>query len=144
MAKRVVEEKISLTNNTSGMTKTAVAAAAALAETISYSVPDRSQLIINPTDFAYLVLATTAPAASSRVVIEITDPMSRRSRVLADTIYSAFATLDDVTKKFYFGMRVVIPADFIVKVKIAPVTNGTVVAQMIYSVSCTLVYETLD
>ena len=144
MAKRVVEEKISLTQNTSGMTKTAVAAAAALSETISYTVPHRSQLILNPTDFAYLDLATTAPAAGSRVTIEITDPMGRRSRVLADTIYSAFATLDDLTRKYYFGMKVAIPANFILKVKIAPVTNPTVVAQMIYAISCTLIYETLD
>ena len=61
-----------------------------------------------------------------------------------DTIYAAFKTLDDATKKFYVGTRVAIPADFLIKVKIAPVTNGTVVAQMIYAISATLVYETLD
>ena len=144
MAKRVVEEKISLTNNTSGMTKTAVAAGAALSETISYTVPDRSELILNPTDFVYLKLAATEPADNSRVVIAITDAMGRRERVLADTIYAAFKTLDDATKKFYVGTRVAIPADFLIKVKIAPVTNGTVVAQMIYAISATLVYETLD
>ena len=147
MAKRVVEEKISLTQNTSGVTLTAVAAAAALSETISYTVPDRSQIIFNPTDFVYLYLANATPAEiadGSRIAVEITDPMGRRSRVLMDSIYAAFKTLDDATKKAYFGMRVVVPADFLIKVKAAPVTNAIVTASDKFVISCTLVYETLD
>ena len=147
MGKRVVPEKISLTQNTSGMTLTAVAAGAVLSETISYTVPDRSEIIFNPTDNAYLYLANATPAEiadSSRIVVEITDPMGRRSRVLADTLYQAFKTLDDATKKKYFGMRVVVPANFVFKVKAAPVTNAIVTASTKFEISCTLVYETLD
>jgi len=147
MAKTVVEEKISLTHNTPGVTKTAVAAAAALSETISYTVPDRSQIIFNPTDSIYLYLANATPAEiadSSQIVIERTDPMGRRTRVLADTLYQAFKTLDDATKKKYFGMRVVVPANFVIKVKAAPVTNAIVTASTKFEISCTLVYETLD
>ena len=147
MGKRVVEEKISLTQNTSGITLTAVAAAAALSETISYTVPDNSEVIFYPTDNAYLYLANATPAEianSSRITIEITDPMGRRSRVLADTLYSAFKTVDDATKKKYFGMRVVVPANFVIKVKAAPVTYAIVTASTKFEITCTLVYETLD
>ena len=147
MAKTVVEEKISLTQNTPGVTKTAVAAGAVLSETISYTVPDRSQIIFNPTDNIYLYLANATPAEiadSSQIVIERTDPMGRRTRVLADTLYQAFKTLDDATKKKYFGMRVVVPANFLIKVKAAPVTYAIVTASTKFEISCTLVYETLD
>ena len=147
MAKRVVPEKVSLTQNTSGITLTAVSAGTALSETISYTVPSRSEIIFNPTDNAYLYLANATPteiADSSRIVVEITDPMSRRSRVLADTLYQAFGTIDDATKKKYFGMRVVVPANFVIKVKAAPVTNAIVTASTKLEITCTLAYETLD
>ena len=147
MAKRVVEEKVSLTQNTSGITLTAVSAGAALSETISYTVPSRSEIIFNPTDNAYLYLANATPteiADSSRIVIEVTDPMGRRSRVLHDTLYQAFKTVDDATKKKYFGMRVVVPANFVIKVKAAPVTNAIVTASTKLEITFTLAYETLD
>ena len=147
MAKRAVEEKISLTHNTPGMVETAVAAGAVLSETISYTVPSRSEIVFNPTDSIYLYLANATPAEiadSSQIVVEITDPMGRRSRVLADTLYQAFKTVDDATKKKYFGMRAVVPANFVIKVKAAPVTNAIVTASTKFEISCTLVYETLD
>jgi len=147
MAKRVVPEKISLTHNTPGVVETAVAAGAALSETISYTVPSRSEIVFNPTDSIYLYLANATPAEiadSSQIVVEITDPMGRRSRVLADTLYQAFKTVDDATKKKYFGMRAVVPANFVIKVKAAPVTNAIVTASTKFEISCTLVYETLD
>lgn len=143
---RVVEEKINLDQNTSGVTKTAVAASAALSEFFSYTVPDKSQIIFNPTDFAYMLLqdGTGAIANTSRVTIEITDPMGRRTRVLADSQYLQFQEIQDITKKFFFGQRVRLPANFILKCKAAPVTNGIATANYAISISATLVYETLD
>ena len=146
MAKRVVEEKIQITGNTSGITSTAVAAGAALSEFLSYTIPNRSQLILNPTDFIalYLADATGEIATQSRVVAAITDPMGRRERVIADSDYTVFKEFQDATKKHYVGQRIVIPADFILKLKCAPVTNSIATANRRLALSATLVYETLD
>lgn len=146
MGRRVVDEKINITQLTPGVVATAVAAGDPLSECFAYSVPERSQVVINPSDWAGMVLQDGVGAidADSRVVIQVADPMGRRTRVLADGEYVMFTELQDAALKFYFQQRVVIPANFQLRILVAPTTNGVAPANARFTVSCNLVYETLD
>ena len=144
MAKRVVEEKIQIDQNTDGITS-ANGTAAILSDIYTYSVPDRSQIIINPSDAisAYLKNATAEAVGTDRVQLVITDPMGRRTQVIAEGQYTTFKEFQDVTKKKFLGRRVVVPANFIIKLKVSA-TTVLVVASCYFALDCTLVYETLD
>lgn len=146
MGKRVVKERINITQLTPAIVAATVAAAAPLAEIFSYTVPQNSQVAINPQDWAGMWLGTVAVEidADSRVVVQIADPMGRRTRVLADGEYVMFTELQDSALKFYFGQRVVIPANFQLRILVAPVTTAATAADNRFTISCDLIYETLD
>ncbi len=144
MGKRVVQEKIQVNQNTTGVTITA-AVAVTKSEVVSYTVPTNAELIINATDFIAVYLADAGGAIDDLrpVQIAITDPIGRRSRVIAEGEYSQFKEFQSSLLKFYVGTRVVIPANFMLKIY---VTNDlvTVAATTRFAVSCMNVYETLD
>ena len=144
MAKRVVEEKIQIDQNTSGLTKTN-GTAAVLSDIYSYTVPDRSQLIINPNDSIgmYLKDASAECVGTDQVQVVVTDPLGRRTRVIAEGQYTVFKEFQDVTKKKFFGQRVIVPANFIIKVKVKA-TTVLVNSSCYLALDCTNVYETLD
>ena len=144
MGKRVIEEQIQIDQNTSGLTKSA-GTAAVLSDIYSYTVPDRSQIIINPNDAISLYLKDVAAecVGTDQVQISITDPLGRRTRVIAEGQYTIFKEFQDVTKKKFFGQRVVVPADFLIKVKVKA-TTVLVNASCYLALDCTNVYETLD
>jgi len=144
MAKKVVEEKIQITQNTPDIVQ-AVSVAATLTEIFKYPIPDNSEIILEPTDFIamYLYGAAAEIAAKSRVVVAVTDPYGRRERVIADAEYQQFKEFQDSLKKYYVGTRVIIPANFLLKVK-ANTDIVTVVASTRHTFSAKLVYETLD
>lgn len=146
MGKRVVKERINVTQLTPAVVATAVAAADPLSECFAYSAPERSQLVINPQDWAGMWLGDGVGeiADASRVVIQVADPMGRRTRVLADGEYVMFTELQDSALKFYFQQRVVVPANFQLRILVAPVTNGVAVANARFTISCDMIYETLD
>ena len=139
-------DKVTLNENTPNVTKTAVAAAAALSEFMSYQVPYASRMIIEPNDYAFMHLAdATGPIADgSRVVIQVTDSVGRRSQYYADAGYKTFQEEQDVTKKYFFGQHIEVKANWKIKLLAAPVTNGIATATYRFAISCTLVYETLD
>ena len=145
--KRVVEERIQLNQNTSGMVETD-ATAAVETDIIAYTVPDNSEIIFNPADFVALYLednATTPAelAAATRVRVVLTDPLSRRTKTIAEGEYTVFKEFQDSTKKYYFGQRVVCPANFIILIKVTPVATVDA-SDCRYTLSCTNIYETLD
>lgn len=144
MAKRVVKERIQINQNTTGVTITA-AVAATKSEVFSYTVPSNSELIINPTDFiaAYLADAGGAIDDLRPVQVFLQDPQGRRTRVIAEGEYSQFKEFQSSLLKYYVGARIVIPANFMLKIH---VTNDlvTVAATTRFAVSCDNIYETLD
>ena len=144
MAKRVVEERIQIDQNTSGITSSN-GTAAILSDIYSYTVPDGSQIVFNPSDAiaAYLKDATAEAVGTDRVQLVVTDPMDRRTQVIAEGQYTTFKEFQDVTKKKFLGRRVVVPANFIIKLKVNA-TTVLVVASCYFALDCTLVYETLD
>ena len=108
-------------------------------------MPDRSQIIINSNDAisAYLKDATAEAIGTDRVQLVVTDPMGRRTQVIAEGQYTTFKEFQDVTKKKFLGRRVVVPANFIIKLKVNA-TTVLVVSTCYFALDCTLVYETLD
>ena len=144
MGKRVVSEKIQIDQNTSGITA-ANGTAAVLSDIYSYTVPDNSELILTPTDAISLYLKDAGAEAvgTDRVQVVVTDPLGRRTRVIAEGQYTVFKEFQDVTKKKFLGQRVVIPANFILKVKVNA-TTVLVVSTCYLAIDCTNVYETLD
>ena len=144
MGKRVVPEKIQIDQNTSGLTKSA-GTAAVLSDIYSYPVPDRSQILIKPSDAIALYLKDAAAEClgTDQVQIVITDPLGRRTRVIAEGQYTIFKSFTDVTLKKFFGQRIVVPADFLIKVKVKA-TTVLVNASCYFALDCTYVYETLD
>ena len=144
--KRVVSEKIQINQKTSGVVQT-VGTANVATEIVSYSVPDNSELIINPTDFIAMYLhSATGPAelaADTPVQVIVKDPLSRRTRVIAEGEYVQFKEFQSSLLKYYLGSRVVIPAKFIFAIKVTGVLAAAV-ATTRFTVSCTNVYETLD
>ena len=146
MGKRVVEERVQINQNTSGVVQT-VGVANVATEIASYTVPDNSQLILNPTDFIAMYLhSATGPAelaANTPVQVLVKDPLSRRTRVIAEGEYVQFKEFQSSLLKYYVGTRVVIPANFIWALKV----NGVLAAATAttrFTFSCTNVYETLD
>ena len=144
MNKRVVEEQIQLDQNTSGITA-ANGTAAVLSDIYVYVCPDRSQLVLNPNDFIALYLkdAGAEAAATDRCRVVLTDPLGRRERVIAEGQYTMFKEFTDVTKKKFFGQRVVVPANFRLKIQVVA-TTVLVVSTCYFNLSCTNVYETLE
>lgn len=144
MGKRVVKERIQINQNTTGVTITA-AVAATKSEVASYTVPSNSELVINPADFIALYLADAGGVIDDLrpVQIFLQDPQGRRTRVIAEGEFSQFKEFQSSLLKFYVGSRVVIPANFILKIH---VTNDlvTVAATTRFAVSCDNIYETLD
>ena len=144
MAKRVVEEKIQINQNTPGVTQ-AVSVAGTLTEIFSYPIPANSQIVLNPTDFIamYLYGAAAEIAAKSRVQVLVTDPLGRRTKVIAEGEYQQFKEFQNVLLKYAVGMQVIIPENFYLKVK-ADTDIATVVASTRHTFSALNVYETLD
>ena len=146
MGKRVVQEKIQINQKTSGVVQT-VGVANTATEIVSYTVPDNSELILNSTDFIAMYLhSATGPAelaADTPVQVLVKDPLSRRTRVIAEGEYVQFKEYQDSLKKYYAGARVVIPANFIFAIKVTGVLAAAT-ATTRFTFSCTNVYETLD
>jgi len=144
MGKRVVEERIQINQSTTGVTITA-AVAATKSEVVSYTIPSLSELILNPTDFIALYLADAGGVIDDLRPIQIfvQDAYGRRTRVIAEGEFSQFKEFQDVTKKYFFGTKVVLPANFLLKIHC---TNDlvTVAASTRFTISCMNVYETLD
>ena len=146
MAKRVVEEKIQINQATTGVTQTA-GVANTDTEIASYTVPDNSQLVIQPTDFISMYLhSATGPAelaADTPVTVLLTDPLNRRTKVIASGEYVQFKEFQDSLKKYYVGSRIVIPANFMWKLKVKGVLAAAT-ATTRFTFTTLNVYETLD
>ena len=145
MAKRVVSEELQIDQNTTGVTRV-VSVTTVDTEVASYTVPDNSELIIKPTDFfnfVGIVTGTTAIEDTAAVVLKLTDPMGRRTRVIASGQYAMFKEQQDSLKKYFMKQRVVVPANFLLKVmlKATAVASATLSS---FALGCTNVYETLD
>ena len=144
MGKRIVEEKIQIDQNTTSIVA-ANGTAAVLSDIYTYTIPDRCQVILNPTDAIsiYLKDAGAEAVGTDQVQVVVTDPLGRRSRVIAEAQYTTFKEFQDVTKKKFVGQRVVIPANYILKVKVKA-TTVLVVSTCYLSIDSTFIYETLD
>lgn len=146
MGKKVVSEKIQINQKTSGVVQT-VGVANTATEIVSYTVPDNSELILNPTDFIAMYLySATGPAQladDTPVQVLVKDPLSRRTRVIAEGEYKQFQEYQSSLLKYYVGTQVIIPANFILAIKVTGVLAAAT-ATTRFTFSCTNVYETLD
>ena len=143
---RVVREEVQINQRTPGVSL-ADGVANVDSEIAIYTVPDKSQLEVRPTDFLGMYLATAVPAelaADSLITFAATDPQNRRTQVIAQGEYQQFKELQDVNLKYFFkGTIRVIPSNFRLVIKVLA-TAAADDAQTRFTFSTLNVYETLD
>lgn len=143
---KVVQEEVQINQATDGVTMTD--GTANVDTTIAkYIVPDKSQIEIRATDFIAMYLADATPTelgATSQVTILKTDAMGRRTRVLAQGEYQQFKEFQDSLKKYFFkGKTVIIEAKWQLLIKVLA-TAAPEADNCRFTLSCKLVYETLE
>lgn len=143
---KVVQEEIQINQHTPGVTLSG-GVTTVDSEIIRFSVPDKSQLEIRPTDFLGLYLAATGPAEiedTALITILRMDAVGRRTKILAQGEYAQFKEMVAALSKYYFKGKIeVVPAKFllIVKAKAIAVVDETLTR---FTLSSKFVYETIE
>ena len=143
---RVVPEEIQINQTTPGVTL-ADGVADVDSEIVRFSVPDKSQVEIRPSDFLGLYLATAVPAEledTAVVTVLRMDAVGRRTKILAQGEYAQFKAMTNALEKYFFKGKIeVVPAKFLLIIKVLSVAAAAA-AQTRFTLSCKFVYETIE
>jgi hypothetical protein len=145
--KKYVSEEIQLTQRTPAMVLT-TSTTTIDTEIVTYAVPADSEIIIRPSDFLGMFLATAAGVEfvaadyNSIVTVLMSDAYGRRSQIIAQGEYQQFRALQDVTLKYFMKAQTVIPAMWFFRIRLlaTPVSLNTASR---FTLSCKLVYGTI-